>query len=183
MKLIISVLLCSLMLSPCIASSSYADKATETGAKLVDEYTKASSKGKQRFITELQILTHKNPENSNVRKMYANVLLADKQYQSGLQQIEIINKKYGTPSFLLTACMVKERLNMPFNGCYKDIIRIMDKNNVKDVNYLTALFFASDPRFDEERRKQLRADEISGEQAAYYNLSREDFLLNLYPSP
>lgn len=114
--------------------------------------------------------------------MYANVLLADKQYQAGLQQIEIINKKHAPP-FLLTECMIKERLNIPLDGCYKATVRIMDKNNIKDINYLTALFFASDPRFDEERSKQLRADEISDDQAAYYNISRADFLLNLFPSP
>ncbi|PVF10608.1 hypothetical protein DBO95_29660, partial [Yersinia pestis] len=89
-----------------------------------------------------------NPENINVRKMYINSLLADRYYAEGLQELEILNKKHFTRTDLLTECMVKERLGKRDDECYRQVIHLSEQQQSIDSDYLTALFFANDKRFE-----------------------------------
>ncbi|KMK10121.1 hypothetical protein ABW07_02450 [Pluralibacter gergoviae] len=72
-------------------------------------------------------MTIKYPNNINVRNMYTNILLADKNYLLGLEQLKIINKVNPKPVSKLTECMLVERNDKDAASCYKYAASLFEK--------------------------------------------------------
>ncbi|EIS26521.1 hypothetical protein, partial [Yersinia pestis] len=126
-------------------------------------------------------LLDENPENINVRKMYINSLLADRYYAEGLQELEILNKKHFTRTDLLTECMVKERLGKRDDECYRQVIHLSEQQQSIDSDYLTALFFANDKRFEPLKNRLIKEGVFKESDLLIFTLSKETMLREFYP--
>ena len=126
MKLKICLMYFLLIFAPIAAiavnGTVYQDKPTEDAANLVVKYTLSDDADKEGYVKQLEDMTIKHPNNSNVRNMYTDVLIADKQYSLGLEQLKIINKVNPKPVSKLTECMLVERNGKETASCYKDAV-------------------------------------------------------------
>lgn len=65
-------------------------------------------------------------------------------------------KKNLTRTNLLTQCMLQERLEKRDEGCYKKVIALSEENNAIDSDYISALFFMDDKRFEALRHELIK---------------------------
>jgi len=181
MKKLIFMMLFSLWSGYSLATGAYADKATQEVSELVSGYLKADDHNKLVIIEKIESIVKNNPDNGNVKNMYANILVADGQYLKGLKEIESINIKNKRPVSSLTECMLKEKLSMPYNQCYKEVVKLSEKEKTKDINYLAALYLGSDKRFPAEKERLLQQGKITTEEVEHFNLDRNKYINEIFP--
>ncbi|MFC0139753.1 hypothetical protein ACFFJN_06545 [Erwinia mallotivora] len=109
-------------------------------SRLTMNLVMADKQDKDKILEEFRILTIKNPDSSIIKNMYINNLIAAKHYQEGLDNLNTINKDNSTRTNLLTECMLRERLGIKDENCYKEVIFLSEKDNIVDSDYISALF-------------------------------------------
>lgn len=176
-----TVLLIVTLASGLQAAPVYADKPTAEASGLMKQYVMSSVAERVEVLHRLEVLSTKHPDNVNVRRMYANLLVSDRKYDSAISQYEMLNKKNPRPVLLLPECMLKERVGKKDKGCYQSVIAIAEEKNILDSDYLTALYFADDQRFLAEKEKLINANKMTKAELAVFSLSRERILYTLYP--
>ncbi|WP_202301585.1 hypothetical protein [Dryocola clanedunensis] len=181
MKFFIALFFSLFILPAEAVTDAHTDRTTEAASALVSEYVKTEDISKPAIINKMKTLVDENPKNINIRNMYLSLLLAEQQYDTALQQLQVLNKEKQNKTGLLTECMLKERIRPGDARCFESLIAQYDKENEKDASYLTALFMAKDKRFEAEKQKQLSDGKITNEEASHYTLSREAFLHELFP--
>lgn len=185
MKIKFSLFFLSMVLFPIVViaanSIKYQDKATEDAANLVTQYTLADDAQKQGYLKKLEALTVKHPDNNNVRKMYANILIADKKYPSGLEQMEMLNKNNPQPVSKLTECMLVERNGKDAESCYKNAVALFETNRITDDNYVMALYLADDPRFEAEKKKLISSGKLTETEKSLFSMSKNELISTMFP--
>ncbi|AHK20678.1 hypothetical protein BF17_16255 [Yersinia similis] len=166
---------------PIFNESLPADDPTQEAVLLVQKLITSEDSEKSEIFKQFKNLLDENPENINVRKMYTNSLLADRYYAEGLQELEILNKKHFTRTDLLTECMVKERLGKRDDECYRQVIHLSEQQQSIDSDYLTALFFANDKRFEPLKNRLIKEGVFKESDLLIFTLSKETMLREFYP--
>lgn len=179
--LLFTALLISTLVPGLQATPVYADKPTAEASDLMKQYVMSSGSGRVEVLHRLEALSADHPDNVNVRRMYANLLVSDGQYDRAISQYEILNKKDPRPVLLLPECMLKERVGKKESGCYQSVIAIAEAKNIRDSDYLTALYFAEDKRFLAEKDKFIHDNKMKKADFAVFTLSREKILHTLFP--
>lgn len=159
----------------------YQDKPTEDAANLVTKYTLSGDADKEVYVKKLEGMTIKYPNNINIRNMYANILIADKKYSSGLEQLEIVNKVNPKPVSKLTECMLAERNGKNETSCYKEAVSLFEKKNKNDDNYIIALNLSGDPRFEVEKNKLESSEKLTEAQRNILSMSRGELISSIFP--
>ena len=132
-------------------------------------------------LEELRSLTNKNSGNIQVRSIYLNILLLEKQYIQGLEQIKIINKNSPVALSKLNECILTERVGREPGNCYQQATKLFSAKNNHDTNYILALKFSQDPSFRSERSRLVKAGKITKEAEDIIDMDKQDFLNTFYP--
>ncbi|MGK8934014.1 hypothetical protein ACRS85_14760 [Pluralibacter gergoviae] len=159
----------------------YKDKLTEDAANLVAKYLLSDDADKEGYVKQLEDMTIKHPNNSNVRNMYTDVLIADKQYSLGLEQLKIINKGNPKPVSKLTECMLVERNGKDAASCYKYAVALFEKNNKEDDNYIIALYLAGDSRFEVAKNELVSSGKLMDTEKSILSMSRNQLIGTFFP--
>ncbi|EMO6899939.1 hypothetical protein QDZ16_002471, partial [Pluralibacter gergoviae] len=164
-----------------INGTVYQDKPTEDAANLVAKYTLSDDADKEGYVKQLEDMTIKYPNNINVRNMYTNILLADKKYLLGLEQLKIINKVNPKPVSKLTECMLVERNDKDAASCYKYAVSLFEKNNKEDDNYIIALYLAGDSRFEVAKNELVSSGKLMDTEKSILSMSRNQLIGTFFP--
>ncbi|CAE1149125.1 hypothetical protein [Serratia sp. Tan611] len=159
----------------------YQDKPTEDAANLVTKYTLSGDEERGEYLKQLEEMTVKHPGNNNVRNMYANILLAEKNYPMGLEQLKVINKDNPKPGSKLTECMLMEKTGESVGRCYQDAVCLFEKSNNDDDNYILALYLADDPKFEVEKNKLVSSGRLTDAEKKILSLSRNELIGSVLP--
>lgn len=123
----------------------------------------------------------KNPENNAIRNMYVNNLIAERHYKEGLDYLKVMNNQTLTRTHLLTQCMLQERLGDRDEGCYKKVITLSEGNNVIDSDYISALFFIGDKKFETLRYELIKENKFKKSDFLVFTLGKEKLLHTFFP--
>ncbi|MDX5630379.1 MULTISPECIES: hypothetical protein [unclassified Brenneria] len=161
--------------------SEHVDMATQRVAELTKSLMTADKNEKNEIFNRIKIILDENPENINVRKMYANNLLAEGRYPEGLKNLEIINKQHLTRTDLLAECMVKERLGKKDENCYRKVIQLSEKASIVDSDYITAIFFVDEKRFSILTERLIKEGKFKESDFLVFTLGKEKMLREFFP--
>lgn len=162
--------------------SEHHDKKTILYASgLLDRYLKDPASQRFYTLTELNSLMNKNPKNVKVRSIYLNILLLEKHYVQGLEQIKIINKTSPMALSKLNECLLTERVGKEPGSCYQQAAKLFSAKNNHDTNYILALKFSQDPNFRSERSRLVNAGKINKEAENIIDMDKQTFLATFYP--
>ncbi|MEJ5077075.1 hypothetical protein [Erwinia sp. MYb535] len=81
-----TVLLIVTLISGLQAAPVYADKPTAEASDLMKQYVMSSVAERAEVLHRLEVLSTKHPDNVNVRRMYANLLVSDRKYDSAISK-------------------------------------------------------------------------------------------------
>ncbi|MCL9668620.1 hypothetical protein L2C91_09590 [Rosenbergiella epipactidis] len=149
--------------------------------ELLDHYIKDPASEKLYALKELKSLTNKNPRNVKIRSIYLNILLLEKHYVQGLEQIKIINKTGPMALSKLNECLLTERVGKDPGSCYQQAAKLFSAKNDHDTNYILALKFSQDPNFRSERSRLVNAGKINKEAENIIDMDKQTFLATFYP--
>ncbi|BCQ32788.1 hypothetical protein ERHA54_01510 [Erwinia rhapontici] len=90
-------------------------------------------------------------------------------------------KKNLTRTNLLTQCMLQERLEKRDEGCYKKVIALSEENNAIDSDYISALFFMDDKRFEALRHELIKENKFKESDFLVFTLGKEKMLHEFFP--
>ncbi|MEW5290947.1 hypothetical protein ABW286_17475 [Erwinia papayae] len=141
----------------------------------------AEKQDKDKILEEFRMLTIKNPDSSIIKNMYINNLIAAKHYQEGLDNLNTINKDNLTRTNLLTECMLRERLGIKDENCYKEVIFLSEKDNIVDSDYISALFFSDDQRFEPLKLKLIKENKFKESDFLVFTSGKEKMLYEFFP--
>ena len=160
----------------------HVDKKTIIYAnEVLERYIKYPTSEGMYALEELHSLTQKNPGNVQVRSIYLNILLLEKQYVHGLEQIKIINKNSPVALSKLNECILTERVGKEPGSCYQQATKLFSAKNNHDTNYILALKFSQDPNFISERSRLAKAGKITKEAEDIIDMDKQTFLNTFYP--
>ncbi|WP_241613540.1 hypothetical protein [Rosenbergiella epipactidis] len=149
--------------------------------RLLDRYIKDPASEKLYSLKKLKSLTNKNPRNVKVRSIYLNILLLEKHYTQGLEQIKIINKTSPVALSKLNECLLIERVGKEPRSCYQQAVKLFRAKRNHDNNYILALKFSQDPNFLSERYRLVNAGKITKEAENIIDMDKQTFLATFYP--
>lgn len=161
--------------------SLYRDKPTQEAVELTNKLELSDEGEKSKILSSFKKLMDKNPENVVIRNMYINNLIAERHYREGLSYLEVMNKNRLTRTNLLTQCMLQERLGTKSEGCYKKVITLSEESNVIDSDYMSALFFMNDTRFDTLKRELIKENKFKESDFLVFTLGKEKMLHEFFP--
>ncbi|WP_241606101.1 hypothetical protein [Rosenbergiella epipactidis] len=112
---------------------------------LLDRYIKYPASEKLHALKELKSLTNKNPRNVKVRSIYLNILLLEKHYTQGLEQIKTINKNSPIALSKLNECLLIERVGKEPRSCYQQAVKLFRAKRNHDNTSILVLKFSQNP--------------------------------------
>lgn len=162
-------------------SSLSRDKPTQEAVELTKKMIFSDEAEKNKIFSSFKELMDKNPGNIAIRNMYINNLIAEKHYEEGVKYLRAMNKKNLTRTNLLTQCMLQERLGNKDEGCYKKVIALSEENNAIDSDYISALFFMDDKRFEALRHELIKENKFKESDFLVFTLGKEKMLHEFFP--
>lgn len=162
-------------------SSLSRDKPTQEAVELTKKMIFSDEVEKNKIFSSFKELMDKNPGNIAIRNMYINNLIAEKHYEEGVKYLRAMNKKNLTRTNLLTQCMLQERLGNKDEGCYKKVIALSEENNAIDSDYISALFFMDDKRFEALRHELIKENKFKESDFLVFTLGKEKMLHEFFP--
>jgi hypothetical protein len=191
MKKLIGLLTITTLFLLSLSAFSFADRAaddklqknesTQQAAELSRKMVLSDQAEKNNILNQLKNLLAKNPDNNDIRKIYINQLIAEKHYQEGLNNLEVLNQKNLTRTHLLTQCMLKERLGNRDENCYKKVISLSEQAKVIDSDYMSALFFIDKEKFENLKEKLIKENKFRESDFLVFTLGKEGMLHEFYP--
>ncbi|MCG8709070.1 hypothetical protein JHU04_002301 [Brenneria sp. 4F2] len=162
-------------------SGGYVDKPTEEASKLARKYVTSDDSGKSFILKNLAGLADSNPENVNVIRIYTSLLSSEGEYKKAIPYLESINKEKTTLSLLLQECMLKDRINKTDLSCYKKFIFLSESNETENMDYLMALFFSDDDRFEEKKSALMKKNQSLENDFSIFSHDKKSVLKSIYP--
>lgn len=157
------------------------DEPTQEAVELTKKMIFSDEEEKNKIFSSFKELMDENPGNITIRNMYINNLIAEKHYEEGLKYLREMNKKNLTRTNLLTQCMLQERLEKRDEGCYKKVIALSEENNAIDSDYISALFFMDDKRFEALRHELIKENKFKESDFLVFTLGKEKMLHEFFP--
>lgn len=157
------------------------DEHTQEAVELTKKMIFSDEEEKNKIFSSFKELMDENPGNITIRNMYINNLIAEKHYEEGLKYLRAMNKKNLTRTNLLTQCMLQERLEKRDEGCYKKVIALSEENNAIDSDYISALFFMDDKRFEALRHELIKENKFKESDFLVFTLGKEKMLHEFFP--
>ncbi len=167
--------------------TSYAYTNTELAPKdqamsYVIKYSGSKTdEGKEKALDQFDTLIRQYPDDIALREVYSDLLIVDNRYEKAITQLKIVYQNTGVPSLKLMECMLTERINLPHNMCYRDVISVFEQSNVRDFNYLLALYLGESPDFERHKARWLETHTLSEEQKKVIALQPRMLVNAYYP--
>lgn len=167
--------------------TSYAYTNTELAPKdqamsYVIKYSGSKTdEGKEKALDQFDTLIRQYPDDIALRELYSDLLIVDSRYEKAITQLKIVYQNTGVPSLKLMECMLTERINLPYNMCYRDVISVFEQSNVRDFNYLLALYLGESPDFERHKARWLETHTLSEEQKKVIALQPRMLVNAYYP--
>lgn len=137
--------------------------------------------GKEKVLNQFDTLIRQYPDDIGLRQLYSDLLIVDTRYDKAIIQLNIIYQDTRVPSLKLMECMLTERIKLPHNICYRDVISLFEKNNLRDFNYLLALHLGESPDFELHKKDWLETHTLSDEQKKVIALNPRALVNTYYP--
>lgn len=150
-------------------------------ATLVEKLVMADAKQSKVILDEIDSIRRKNPENTDILLMYTNSLIGKKHYKEGLNFLTTLYEKKPIRTYLLTQCMLKERLGGSDKSCYKEVVRISEQQDLIDSDYVTALFFTDTEKFNTVQRDLIKKKDFKKSDFLIYTLGQQEMLHEIFP--
>ena len=154
---------------------------TSEVADLVEKLVVADSKQSTEILSKINTIRNKNPENTDILLMYAHSLIGEKRYREGINSLNILYEKKPIRTYLLTQCMLKERLGGKERSCYEDIVQLSEKKNLIDSDYITALFFTDTKKFNTVKQQLIKEHKFKESDFFVFTLGKEKMLHEFFP--
>ncbi|QTF07910.1 hypothetical protein HC231_08175 [Brenneria izadpanahii] len=162
-------------------SGGYIDKPTEKASELVKKYVISGDSDKPSILNNLTKLADSNPENINVIRIYTSLLSSERMYKKAISYLEPINKSKTTSSLLLQECMLKDRINKTDLSCYKKVVFLSEKNGTENMDYLMALFFSDDEKFEKKKNTLIKNNHSLENNFSIFSYDKKSVLQSIYP--
>ncbi len=140
-----------------------------------------TDEGKEKALDQFDTLISQYPDDIALRELYSDLLIADNRYEKAITQLKIVYQNTGVPSLKLMECMLTERIKLPHNMCYRDVISVFEQSNVRDFNYLLALYLGESPDFEKYKARWLETHTLSEEQKKLIALQPRMLVSTYYP--
>ncbi|UXY11949.1 hypothetical protein N7922_05295 [Kosakonia sp. ML.JS2a] len=164
-----------------VAAGGYADKPTAQASELSKKYVMADESAKPSVLQDFDHLARDNPDNVNVIRSYTSILSSRGEYEKAISLLEPVNKARNNPSLLLQECMLKDRIKNGDAACYKHVISLSERSGSENMDYLMALFFTDDGRFEAEKKKLAASNPSLSRDFGIFDQDKRQLLLSLYP--
>lgn len=167
--------------------TSYAYTNTELAPKdqamsYVIKYSGSKTdEGKEKALDQFDTLIRQYPDDIALRELYSDLLIVDSRYEKAITQLKIVYQNTGVPSLKLMECMLTELIKLPHNMCYRDVISVFEQSNVRDFNYLLALYLGESPDFERHKARWLETHTLSEEQKKVIALQPRMLVNAYYP--
>lgn len=173
-------LLCS-HTNSCAQPLSIKKSPTSEVADLVEKLVMADSKQSTEILSKINAIRNYHPENTDILLMYTHSLIGEKRYREGIDTLKILYGKKPMRTYLLTQCMLKERLGGRERSCYQDIVQLSETNNVIDSDYITALFFTDMEKFKTVKQQLIKEHRFKESDFFIFTLGKEKMLHEFFP--
>lgn len=160
---------------------SIKNSPTSEVADLVEKLVMADSKQSTEILTKINTIRNKHPENTDILLMYAHSLIGEKRYREGIDTLKILYEKKTMRTYLLTQCLLKERLGGKERSCYDDIVQLSEKKNLIDSDYITALFFTDMENFKTVKQQLIKEHRFKESDFFVFTLGKEKMLHEFFP--
>lgn len=161
--------------------SNAATSPTAQVASLVESLVMADTKQSKKILAEIDSIRRENPENTDILLMYANSLIGEKQYKQGINFLRALYEKKPIRTYLLTQCMLKERLGNKDKSCYDEVVHLSEQKDLIDSDYVTALFFSDTEKFKSVKKQLIKKKEVKKSDFLIYTLGQKEMLHELFP--
>lgn len=176
--------MCSYALScpePFSIKNPHENSPTNEVSRLVEKLVMADSKESEKILSKIDSIRRAHPENNDILLMYTNSLIGEKHYKQGIKLLEILYEKKPARTYLLTRCMLKERLGDKEKSCYEDILHLSEKQEIIDSDYITALFFTDAKKFITVKKQLIKENKFKESDFLVFTLGKEKMLHELFP--
>jgi len=160
---------------------SIKNSPTAEVADLVEKLVRADSGQSAEILSKINSIRKENPENTDILLMYTNSLIGEKHYKEGVDFLKILYEKKPIRTYLLTQCMLKERLGSKERGCYEDVVHLSEKQNLIDSDYVTALFFTDTKKFNSLKQKLIKENKFKESDFLIFTLGKDKMLHEFFP--
>lgn len=160
---------------------SIKNSSTAEVAGLVEKLAMADSSQSNEILSKINSIRKKNPENTDILLMYTNSLIGEKHYKEGIEFLKILYEKKPTRTYLLTQCMLKQRLGNKEIGCYEDVVHLSEQQNLIDSDYVTALFFTDTKKFNTVKQQLIKENKFKESDFLVFTLGKEKMLHEFFP--
>lgn len=133
------------------------------------------------ILSKINSIRKENPKNIDILLMYTNSLIGEKHYKEGIEFLDILYEKKPIRTYLLTQCMLKERLGGKERGCYENVVHLSEKQNLIDSDYVTALFFTDIKKFNALKRQLIKENKFKETDFLIFTLGKEKMLNEFFP--
>ncbi|MBT0724709.1 hypothetical protein HH682_09730 [Rosenbergiella sp. S61] len=150
-------------------------------AHLVEKLVMADSRQSTEILLKINSIRKKHPENTDILLMYINSLIGEKHYKEGINFLKILYEKKPIRTYLLTQCMLTQRLGGKERGCYEDVVHLSEKQNLIDSDYVTALFFTDTKKFNTVKHQLIKENKFKESDFLIFTLGKEKMLHEFFP--
>lgn len=131
-----------------------------------------------RLAEEIESIIAQN-DNEKLQLMYVNILISQlRNYPKAVAAMEIIPSVRDNAALLLGLCLLKERLDMPYEACYRKVMEKLSEPKYNDMNYWGVVGALKLPYSESDIEK---SDIPRTMIEAVLNPNRQEFLLQMFP--
>ncbi len=140
-----------------------------------------TDEGKEKALNQFDTLIRQYPDDIALRQLYSDLLIVDNRYEKAITQLKIVYQNTGIPSLKLMECMLTERIKLPHNVCYREVISVFEQSDIRDFDYLLALYLSESPDFERYKDRWLETHTLSEEQKKVIALQPRMLVNAYYP--
>ncbi len=160
---------------------SIEDNPVNEVASLVGKLAMSGPARSKKILSEINAIRKKYPENIAILLMYTNSLIGEKHYKEGIELLRDLYSKKPARTYLLTECMLRQRTGDKQTGCYQEVVRLSEQQNLMDSDYVTALFFTDTKKFSTVKQQLIKDNTFKESDFLIFTLGEEKMLHEFFP--
>lgn len=133
------------------------------------------------ILSKINKIRKQHPENMAILLMYTNSLIGENYYQEGIEFLRELYSKKPARTYLLTECMLRQRTGDKERGCYQEVVRLSEQQNLIDSDYVTALFFTDTKKFSLLKQQLIKDNTFKESDFLMFTLGEEKMLHEFFP--
>ncbi|WP_373820189.1 hypothetical protein [Glaesserella sp.] len=99
-----------------------------------------NTKEKEDFAEKIYLKMKENPDNLHWKKLYSTIQIGFfKNYQNAISVMNEIYQETKDNNVLIGICLLKEKINEPYQECYEQVLKNVTAPYYNDLNYWAAV--------------------------------------------